>query len=113
MTARVDLYVIGRLDMGDAAADVYCSEIRFDHAVDGAVCDRAIANWSRTLHLEPGASTDLDGLDHTMATAGYYRTGGWRVRITASGAVRYFAEATVGRRPAMGAPISVTRSGPA
>ncbi|MFC9660047.1 hypothetical protein ACFVJ5_07390 [Nocardia sp. NPDC127606] len=92
----IELYVIARLDVGDAAADVYTSEVHFSHAVDGAFCGRATTSWSRSLRLAPDTSVDLDGLDRTLVDAGYYRTSGWRARVTASGAVRYFADAAVG-----------------
>ncbi|MFE6923008.1 hypothetical protein ACFVAV_18410 [Nocardia sp. NPDC057663] len=92
------LFVIARLDAGDAAVDVYSSEFYCGHASDGAVCARTTAIWSRSLRLEPGTSADLDGLDRTLAAAGYCRVGGWRVRVTANGAVRYFADATTSSR---------------
>lgn len=101
VTETMDLYVIARLDIGDAAADVYSSEIYSHRAADGAFCGRTTTSWSRSLQLEPGTSANLDGLDRTLAAAGYFRTSGWRVRATASGAVRYFADATTARRRAL------------
>ncbi|MGW0325590.1 hypothetical protein [Nocardia sp. NPDC003183] len=100
LMATSELYVIARLDFGDAAADLYSSEVYCDHADDGAISASTTASWSRSLPLAPNMPTDLDGLDRTLATAGYYRTGDWRVRVTASGAVRYFADATSGHRGA-------------
>ncbi|MGW6724808.1 hypothetical protein ACWF9G_02785 [Nocardia sp. NPDC055029] len=113
MTARADLYVIARLDIGDAAIDVYCCEVYFDHAVDGTLCGRTSASWSRTLQLGPDMSADLDGLDRAMAAARYFRTSSWRVRVTASGAVRYFADATAGLRSAVDGPVALARDYPA
>ncbi|MFD5179697.1 hypothetical protein ACFWM1_28095 [Nocardia sp. NPDC058379] len=101
MTARVDLYVIARLDDGDAAVDIYCSEVSFGHASDGAVCGHTTANLSRTLQLAPDTSPDLDGLDRTIAAAGYCRIGDWRECVTAAGVVRYFADATTGLHAVM------------
>ncbi|MEV4158510.1 MULTISPECIES: hypothetical protein [Nocardia] len=102
-TETSDLYVIARLDIGDAAADVYDSGVHYDiHGHDGAFGPHTTANWSTSLPLEPNVSADLDGLDRTLAAAGYYRTGGWRERVTASGAVRYFAEATPLHRQSRG-----------
>ncbi|MFJ2838046.1 MULTISPECIES: hypothetical protein [Nocardia] len=93
MTAQVDLYVIARLDVGDVAVDVYFCEV-FVHSANGSFGGRTSASWSRTLQPAQDVSADLDGLDRTMSAAGYRRTTGWRERVTASGAMRYFADAT-------------------
>lgn len=90
---RGELYVIVRLDAGDSAADVYSSDI----SAQGVPM---AAGGTPTLRLQPGAAADLDGLDRTLAASGYWRTGSWRKQITASGAVRYFTEATSGLAPA-------------
>ena len=112
-TETSDLYVIARLDIDDAAADVYSSEVYCDnHGHDGAFGAHTTANWSRSLPLEPNMSADLDGLDRTLAAAGYCRTGGWRERLTASGAVRYFAQATPRHGQALAGPPGLG-SGPA
>lgn len=89
-TSRSEFYIIARLDLDDSAVDVY-SRI-FDAPGNG----RHAGEWSRSwsLPVRPGTAADLERLDHLLAGAGYRRSSGWRKRITASGAVRYFADAT-------------------
>lgn len=94
MTETVDLYVIARLDPGDAAADLYSCEVYYD-AHDGTFHGRTVASWWESVRLD-SATAGLDELDHAMSSAGYTRVGGWRKRVTSSGAVRYFADATTG-----------------
>ncbi|MFD4444384.1 hypothetical protein ACFWPK_31875 [Nocardia sp. NPDC058519] len=95
MTETVDLYVIARLDNGDAAADLYSCEVYYD-AHDGTFHGRTVASWWEPVRLESTAVASLDELDQAMSRAGYTRVGGWRKRVTSSGAVRYFADATTG-----------------
>jgi hypothetical protein len=85
---RSEFYIIARLDVGDSAADIY----RKIFDVPAGV--RHTADWARSLPVRPGTAADLDGLDHVLAAAGYRRSSRWRQRITTSGAVRYFADAT-------------------
>lgn len=82
-------HVIARLDAGDCAADIYSRE-----AFDVSNSDRQWADWPRSLPVPPDAAADRQGLDHTLTAAGFRRTSSWRKRITTSGAVRYFADAT-------------------
>ncbi|MEU3010241.1 hypothetical protein [Nocardia asteroides] len=86
---RTEFYIIARLETGDSAADVYSREIFDDSGILRHIGRRFCA-----LPLQPGATADLDGLDHTLAAAGYQRSSSWRPRITHSGATRYFADAT-------------------
>ncbi len=87
-SGRSEFYIIARLDDDDSAADVYSKILD----VPDGVHDKA--DWLSSLPVRPGTAADLDRLDHVLAAAGYQRRGGWRKRITASGAVRYFADAT-------------------
>ncbi|TCJ96319.1 hypothetical protein [Nocardia alba] len=89
---HTEFYVIARLDIGDSAADIY------RRTFDVPVCSRHTADWAWSLPAQPGAAADLDGLDHLLAAAGYQRSSDWRMRITTSGAVRYFADATTPSR---------------
>ncbi|MFC9964528.1 hypothetical protein [Nocardia ignorata] len=86
-----EFYVIARLEVGGSAADVYSSDIA------GGPESRT-SGWARTLRMQPGTAADLDGLDRTLAASGYRRTRSWREQITASGALRYFTEATLSPR---------------
>ncbi|MGW5455755.1 hypothetical protein [Nocardia sp. NPDC003979] len=87
-TSCSEFYIIARLDADDSAVDLY-SRI-FD--APGGV--RHTGEWSWSLPVRPGTAADLERLDHLLADAGYRRCSSWRKRITASGAVRYFADAT-------------------
>lgn len=87
-TSRSEFYIIARLDVDDSAVDVY-SRI-FD--ATGSV--RHTGEWSWSLPVRPGTAADLERLDHLLAGAGYRRCSSWQKRITASDAVRYFADAT-------------------
>ncbi|MEV0855833.1 hypothetical protein ACGFQG_29935 [Nocardia fluminea] len=85
---RSEFYIIARLDAGDSAADIY------SRIVDVPVDVHHTGEWARSLPVQPGTVADLNLLDHMLAAAGYRRSSGWRQRITTSGAVRYFADAT-------------------
>lgn len=85
---RTEFYIIARLDAGDSAADIY------RRIFDVPVPVRHTADWAWSLPVQPGTAADLDGLDRMLAAAGYRRSSDWRKRITTSGAVRYFADAT-------------------
>ena len=95
MTELVDLYVIARLDDGDAAADLYSCEVYYD-AETGTFHGRTVASWWESVRLDGEAVASLDALDRALNVAGYARVGDWRKRVTSSGAVRYFADATTG-----------------
>ncbi len=90
----VELHVIARLDDGDCAVDLFGCEVYYD-AVDGSETGRAVTAFWESVSLDPSAPTGLAGLDAALAGAGYERTGEWRARVTAAGAVRYFTDATV------------------
>ncbi|WP_280221312.1 hypothetical protein [Nocardia neocaledoniensis] len=90
----VDLHIIARLEVGDAAADLYSCEI-FCDAADGADAGRTVTGWWESVKLDPTADVSLDALDAALVTAGYRRTTGWRKRVNAYGAVRYFSDATI------------------
>ncbi|MEV4204338.1 hypothetical protein [Nocardia salmonicida] len=87
-TSRSELYIIARLDVDDSAVDLYSK------VFDAPSSVRHTGEWSWSLPVRPGTAADLERLDHLLAGAGYRRCSGWRKRITASGAVRYFADAT-------------------
>ncbi|MFE6925924.1 hypothetical protein ACFVAV_33275 [Nocardia sp. NPDC057663] len=93
MTELIDLYVIARLDTGDAAADLYSCEVYYD-AETGTFHGRTVNSWWESVRLPAEAEASLDALDRALSGAGYARIGQWRKRATASGAVRYFADAT-------------------
>ncbi|MFD3431277.1 hypothetical protein [Nocardia fluminea] len=93
MNETVDLYVIARLDAGDAAADLYSCEGYYD-VETGTFHGRTVESWWESLRLPADIEASLDALDQALSGAGYARIGEWRKRATASGAVRYFADAT-------------------
>ncbi|WP_029896555.1 MULTISPECIES: hypothetical protein [Nocardia] len=93
MTELIDLYVIARLDAGDSAADLYSCEVYYDTGT-GACHGRAVESWWESVRLDPTVDASLEALDQALASAGYARIGEWRRRVTSSGAVRYFADAT-------------------
>lgn len=95
MTELVDLYVIARLDRGDAAADLYSCDVFYD-AETGTHHGRTVASWWESVRLDSDTVASLHALDQAMIVAGYARVGDWRKRVTSSGAVRYFADATTG-----------------
>ncbi|MFX0580287.1 hypothetical protein [Nocardia nepalensis] len=58
---------------------------------DGTEAGRTVQGWWESVHAP--ATLDAHG---TLITHGYRRTSTWRTYVTASGAVRYFANATIG-----------------
>ncbi|MFD4441020.1 hypothetical protein ACFWPK_14745 [Nocardia sp. NPDC058519] len=86
---RGEFHVIARLDAGDSVADVFSSDI-----FDVASGIRQTADWPRSLPVRQGTTVGLDELDQTLSAAGYQRSSSWRKRVTTSGVVRYFADAT-------------------
>ncbi|MFD3427667.1 hypothetical protein [Nocardia fluminea] len=84
-----------RPDDGNAAADLYGCEVYYD-AHDGTFHGSPVAIWWESVRLDLAAPASLDEHDQVMSSAGYTRLGGRRKRVTASGAVRYFADATSG-----------------
>lgn len=93
MTELVDLYIIARLDAGDAAADLYSCEVYYDHGT-GTCHGRTVESWWESVRIDHEVDATLDALDRALTVAGYARIGQWRKRVTSSGAVRYFADAT-------------------
>ncbi|WP_433527762.1 hypothetical protein ACQPZ2_44050 (plasmid) [Nocardia pseudovaccinii] len=91
----VDMFVIARLDDDVAVADLYSCEIHYD-AADGTEAGPTVeASWG-SVASEPTAPATLGALDQALTEFGYRRTTDWHKRVTASGAVRYFANATIG-----------------
>ncbi|MGW4720578.1 hypothetical protein [Nocardia sp. NPDC004260] len=94
-TEAVDLHVIARLDdPAGAVADLYACELFYSD--DGSVYGRHVSCRWESVAAAPGAPVSLDALDAALTAAGYIRTGEWRRKTTSSGAVRYFAVATLG-----------------
>ncbi|MBF6162992.1 hypothetical protein [Nocardia cyriacigeorgica] len=93
-TETVDLFAIARLDEATAVVDLYSCEIYYD-ADNGAETGPGVAGAWGSLTAHPGLPVTLDALDETMTDLGYRRTTAWRKRVTASGAVRYFADAQI------------------
>ncbi len=93
MTEIVDLLVIARLTGKVAIADIYSCDIFYDTR-DGQPTGRAVLDWWGAEVRDDPAAT-LTGLDEALAALGYIRTSDWRERVTASGMVRYFANAQV------------------
>ncbi|MFB7837833.1 hypothetical protein ACWIGW_45405 [Nocardia brasiliensis] len=91
-TTTVDLYVIARIEQDRAVADLYSCEVFYD-ADDGAEAGRTVQGWWESVQAESDSATTTIDLDGALTTNGYRRTTGWRKRVTASGAVRYFADA--------------------
>lgn len=92
MTETVDLYLIARLDTEAAVADIYCSEVFYD-LTDGTVTGPGIEHWWESVATSSDAPVSLDALDELLTTSGYTRKTGWRPRVTASGVMRFFADA--------------------
>ncbi|GAB2683352.1 hypothetical protein [Nocardia goodfellowii] len=90
----VDLYVIARMDAACAVADLFQCELYYS-AEDGTAAGRTIEGWWESVATEPPAPVTLDALDAALTTSGYRRTTGWRKRVTAAGAVRFFADASI------------------
>lgn len=93
MTELIDLYVIARLDAGDSAADLYSCEVYYDPGT-GTCHGRTVESWWESVRLDLEVHASLEALDVALGVAGYARVGGWRKRVTSSGAMRYFADAT-------------------
>jgi hypothetical protein len=90
----VDLYVIARLTGVAAVADIYSCALFYDTA-DGHPTGRAVQDWWGAEVCEPGEAATIDDLDATLSDLGYRRTSEWRERVSASGALRYFANAEI------------------
>ncbi|MFI5783763.1 hypothetical protein [Nocardia sp. NPDC051570] len=90
----VDLHVIARIESDCAVADLYVSDPCYD-AVDGHPAGRILEGWGESVVTDPGAPVTLDALDAALTADGYTRVSGWRERVTAAGAVRWFAEAVI------------------
>ncbi|MGV9838062.1 hypothetical protein ACWDUL_28210 [Nocardia niigatensis] len=88
----VDLHLIARLESDVAVADIFCCEVFYDTR-DGSETGRRIRSWWESVSTEPGRVVALDVLDEYLYINGYIRDSDWRQQVTASGAVRYFAEA--------------------
>ncbi|WP_306358964.1 MULTISPECIES: hypothetical protein [unclassified Nocardia] len=93
MTETVDLYVIARLEAGVAVADIYCCEVFYD-AATGSLAGRGIEGWWESVATTPEVPASLDALGEVLTANGYTRTTNWRQKVTASGAIRYFTDAT-------------------
>ncbi|WP_433717429.1 hypothetical protein ACQP2U_43845 (plasmid) [Nocardia sp. CA-084685] len=90
----VDMFVIARLDDDLAVADLYSCVTHYD-ATDGTEAGPTVeASWG-SVTSEPTAPVTLDALDQALTEFGYRRTTDWHQRVTASGAMRWFAEATI------------------
>ncbi|WP_280447732.1 hypothetical protein [Nocardia cyriacigeorgica] len=94
MSETVDLVAIARLDEATAVVDLYRCEVFYD-ADNGVETGPGVAGAWGSLAAQPGLPVTLDALDETMTDLGYRRTTTWRKRVTASGAVRYFANAQI------------------
>ena len=94
-TEDVGLLVIARLDgPHGAAADLYSGELLNGEHGHTDVCWRGL--WWESLPVSAeGQAVDIADVDATLTAHGYTRTCDWRPRTTASGATRYFAEATI------------------
>ncbi|MFF0546870.1 hypothetical protein ACFYTF_28940 [Nocardia thailandica] len=90
----VDLHVIARREPGQAAVDLFGREVFFD-AETGSELGPAVELFWESLPVPADAPAGAAGLDATLTAAGYQRTGEWRRRVTAAGAVRYFTTATI------------------
>ncbi|MFC9898502.1 hypothetical protein ACFVMC_32830 [Nocardia sp. NPDC127579] len=91
-TVLVDLYMIARLGQDCAVADIFCCEVFADTTT--RVTRRGVAGWWESVATTPELPVTLDALDTVLASGGYTRLTGWRPKVTAAGAVRYFADAT-------------------
>lgn len=92
-TEIVDLLMIARLTGQAAIADIYSCDLFYDTR-DGRPTGRALLDWWGAEVWDDPTPT-LEGLDETLESLGYVRTSDWRERVTASGVVRYFADAQV------------------
>ncbi|WP_433635644.1 hypothetical protein [Nocardia sp. CA-120079] len=91
----VDMFMIARLDDDVAVADLYSCVTHYD-AHDGTETGLTVeASWG-SVTTAPAAPATLDALDQVLTELGYQRTTDWHKRVTAFGAVRYFANATIG-----------------
>lgn len=79
----------------DIAVDLYRCEVdvEYNTAADGFGANTRVC-WWKSLSAATGAPATLELLDRTLAAAGYRRMCDWRERVTNSGAVRYFADAS-------------------
>ncbi|MFE9328638.1 hypothetical protein ACIHDR_47670 [Nocardia sp. NPDC052278] len=94
MTETIELYVIARLKDDAAVADLYACEVFYD-AENGTEAGRAVQGWWESVQAATVSPT-LDAVDAALTAHGYRRTSAWRKQVTASGAVRYFTNATIG-----------------
>ncbi|MEV0292144.1 hypothetical protein [Nocardia sp. NPDC050710] len=89
----VDMFMIARLD-DVAVADLYSCEIHYDAADSTETGHTVEASWG-SVTIETSAPATLEALDQALTGLGYRRTTNWHKRVTASGAVRWFVEATI------------------
>ncbi|MFI2561590.1 hypothetical protein [Nocardia farcinica] len=94
MTDLVELLVIARIDTTAAVADLFSCQT-YDDADTGTETGPGVEAMWETLTVDPAAPICLDSLDQALTTSGYRRTSAWRKRVTAAGAIRYFAHATI------------------
>ncbi|WP_280204827.1 hypothetical protein [Nocardia farcinica] len=94
MTDLVELLVIARIDTTAAVADLFSCQTYYDADTGTETGPGVEAMWE-TLTVDPAAPICLDSLDQALTTSGYRRTSAWRKRVTAAGAIRYFAHATI------------------
>ena len=59
----------------------------------GTPTGRSVDGWWESVVTSPGVPVTLDALDEVLDAGGYARISGWRQKVTASGAVRFFADA--------------------
>jgi len=90
----VELLVIARIDTTTAVADLFSCQTYYDADTGTETGPGVEAMWE-TLTVDPAAPICLDSLDQALTTSGYRRTSAWRKRVTAAGAIRYFAHATI------------------
>lgn len=90
----VELLVIARVDTTTAVADLFSCQTYYDADTGTETGPGVEAMWE-TLTVDPAAPVCLDSLDQALTTSGYRRTSAWRKRVTAAGAIRYFAHATI------------------
>ncbi|MBF6250724.1 hypothetical protein [Nocardia farcinica] len=93
-TDLVELLVIARVDTTTAVADLFSCQT-YDDADTGTETGPGVEAMWETLTVDPAAPVCLGSLDQALTTSGYRRTSAWRKRVTAAGAIRYFAHATI------------------
>ncbi|WP_228824938.1 hypothetical protein [Nocardia farcinica] len=94
VTDLVELLVIARIDTTTAVADLFSCQTYYDADTGTETGPGVEAMWE-TLTVAPAVPVCLDSLDQALTTSGYRRTSDWRKRVTAAGAIRYFAHATI------------------